>query len=123
DRPLLGAREEAAAEQSLRHANAARGPLDLPAERGGHALARPAHRGFPRAKPGAPAHRVQHAVAILARGGGPGFAAQLYHARRELFANVVERYPRLLQAAGHEYPRSEEHTSELQSRVDLVCRL
>src|SRR5205809_380784 len=103
-RPQLGAREEAAAEQSSRHANAARGPLDLPAERGGHALARPAHRGFPRAKPGAPAHRVQHAVAILARGGGPGFAAQLYHARRELFANVVERYPQLLQAAGHEYP-------------------
>src|SRR5712691_3324416 len=103
DRPLLGAREEAAAAQSSRHANAARGPVDLPAERGGHALARPAHRGFPRAKPGAPAHRVQHAVAILARGGGPGFAAQLYHARRELFANVVERYPRLLQAARHEY--------------------
>src|SRR5438105_10635667 len=24
---------------------------------------------------------------------------------------------------GAEYPRSEEHTSELQSRVDLVCRL
>src|SRR3989449_3951729 len=45
DRPLLGAREEAAAEQSSRHANAARGPLDLPAERGGHGLARPAHRG------------------------------------------------------------------------------
>src|SRR6266550_2961072 len=80
DRPLLGAREEAAAAQSSRHADAARGPLDLAAERGGHALA------------------------LLARGGGPGFAAQLYHARRELFANVVERYPRLLQAAGHEYP-------------------
>src|SRR2546423_1022583 len=79
-------------------------PYQRHAERGGHALARPAHRGFPRVKPGAPAHRVQHAVAILARGGGPGFAAQLYHARRELFANVVERYPRLLQAAGHEYP-------------------
>src|SRR5207247_6015612 len=26
-------------------------------------------------------------------------------------------------AAGSEAPRSEEHTSELQSRVDLVCRL
>src|SRR6266566_3645235 len=103
DRPLLGAREAAAA-QSSRHANAARGPLDLSAERGGHALARPAHRGFPRGEPGAPAHRVEHAVAILARGGGPGFAAQLYHARRELFANVVERYPRLLQAPGHEDP-------------------
>src|SRR5712692_1931091 len=104
DRPLLGTREEAAAAQSSRHANAAGRPLDLPAERGGHALARPAHRRFPRAKPGAPAHPVEHAVAILARGGGPGFAAQLHHARRELFANVVERYPRLFQAAGHEYP-------------------
>src|SRR6266568_4009586 len=104
DGPLLGAREEAAAAQSSRHANAARGPLDLSAERGGHALGRPAHRGFPRGEPGAPAHRVEHAVAIFARGGGPGFAAQLYHARRELFANVVERYPRLLQTAGHEYP-------------------
>src|SRR2546425_5867728 len=79
DRPLLGAREEAAAERSSRHANAARGPLDLPAERGGHALARPAHRGFPRAKPGAPAPRVQHAVAILPRGGGPGFPPPPYH--------------------------------------------
>src|SRR5437870_5158857 len=101
DRPLLGAREEAAAEQSSRHANAARGPLDLPAERGGHALARPAHRGFPRVKPGAPAHRVQHAVAILARGGGPGFAAQLYHARRELLRKSDGRTHGLLKPRGH----------------------
>src|SRR6266566_53470 len=48
--------------------------------------------------------RVERSHERFAAGGrGPGFAAQLYHARRELFANVVERYPRLLQAARHEY--------------------
>src|SRR6266403_163334 len=70
--------------------------------RGGHTLAGPADRSFPRGEPGAPAHRVEHAVAILARAGGPRFTRQLHHARRELLADVVERNPRLLQAAGHE---------------------
>src|SRR5437870_7042243 len=37
-----------------------------------------------------------------------------------------DRLPRLLDAVGlgrHDHPRSEEHTSELQSRGHLVCRL
>src|SRR3989449_1134499 len=72
-------------------------------ERGSHALACPAHRSFPRGEPGAPAHRVEHTVAILARAGGPRFTTQLHHARRELLADVIERYPGLLQAAGHEH--------------------
>src|SRR5438552_1821451 len=97
------ARRSKAEARRSRHSHPARGPLDLPVERGSHALARPAHRRFPRAEPGAPAHRVEHPVAILACRGGPRFTAQLHDARRELLANVVERYPRLLQAAGHEY--------------------
>src|SRR5256712_10192478 len=38
---------------------------------------------------------------------------------------VVERQQRRLatEEHAHEVPRSEEHTSELQSRSDLVCRL
>src|SRR2546422_786425 len=93
DCSLLRPGEEAAAARPSRHSHAARGPLDLPVERGSHALARPAHGSFPRAEPGAPAHRVEHPVAILACGGGPRFTAQLHDARRELLANVVERYP------------------------------
>src|SRR5204863_270698 len=34
--------------------------------------------------------------------GGPRFPTQLHHACRELLADVVERHPGLLQAAGHE---------------------
>src|SRR5882724_3800398 len=102
DRPLLGAREEATAARRSRHPYPARSSLDLPVERGRHAFARPADRHFPRGEPGAPADRVEYAVAILARGGGPRFTGQLHHARRELLADVVERNPRLLQAAGHE---------------------
>src|SRR5699024_11368667 len=35
----------------------------------------------------------------------------------------VKRYPLTLTSAKSGYYRSEEHTSELQSRFDLVCRL
>src|SRR5699024_11755073 len=34
-----------------------------------------------------------------------------------------EFLPSIIDAAHSRYPRSEEHTSELQSRFDLVCRL
>src|SRR5438105_11264415 len=54
------------------------------------------------------------------RGAGPA------HVRRALRLRARQaRGPqhRLLLAAGEEQDRSEEHTSELQSRVDLVCRL
>src|SRR5438105_10951943 len=38
-----------------------------------------------------------------------------------LWAEFIERHPEI--KLRFEYERSEEHTSELQSRVDLVCRL
>src|SRR2546422_6231025 len=40
------------------------------------------------------------------------------HSRPSARAACVER-----QIQRHEFPRSEEHTSELQSRLHLVCRL
>src|SRR5213080_2057365 len=81
DRSLLGTREETAATRPPRHPYPAGGPLDLPIERGRHALARAAHRSFPRPEPGAPAHHIEHTVAIVARGGGARLTAQLHHAR------------------------------------------
>src|SRR2546422_7091037 len=41
----------------------------------------------------------------------------------ELFQRLHPRQPRVAQAAFDHLPRSEEHTSELQSRLHLVCRL
>src|SRR5258707_8848477 len=43
--------------------------------------------------------------------------------RRAEWAGAVERHQRMLQAARRRCLRSEEHTSELQSRQYLVCRL
>src|SRR5690348_17681557 len=43
--------------------------------------------------------------------------------REQLASHVFERYQTALRAAGAEHVRSEEHTSELQSPVHLVCRL
>src|SRR2546422_5540592 len=55
---------------------------------------------------------------------GPGGAA-LQVRRRRLLADVVndEAVAGLHQVQGHWPTRSEEHTSELQSRLHLVCRL
>src|SRR2546429_62384 len=102
DRSFLGAGEQQAAAPPPWHPYPACRPLDRAIERGRDALPRPAHRAFPRCEPPAPAHRVEHPVAILAGGGGPRFPTQLHHACRELLADVVERHPGLLQAAGHE---------------------
>src|SRR2546429_5288543 len=41
--------------------------------------------------------------------------------RKEL--SFLEALTGVLKTAQQEYPRSEEHTSELQSRLHLVCRL
>src|SRR3712207_7823988 len=64
---------------------------------------------------------VRAAAALEARGAGeladhrdPGAGRQ-----RQGAAVVLEQH----RAAGGEVPRSEEHTSELQSRQYLVCRL
>src|SRR5687768_18135762 len=46
---------------------------------------------------------------------GPYFQSQ----REEIYQSYLER----LRAADRVYDRSEEHTSELQSRLHLVCRL
>src|SRR5207249_8970127 len=50
----------------------------------------------------------------LQAGGGGKFGI-------DMFVNIVPRNP--IQAAASIGLRSEEHTSELQSRFDLVCRL
>src|SRR6266853_932475 len=104
DRALLGAGEKTAAAPPARHPNLAGGPFDLPVERGRDALTGPADCAFPRAEPGAPAHRVEHPVALLAGGGAARLAGQLHGARREFLADVVEWNPRLLQATGHQDP-------------------
>src|SRR5207249_7346882 len=44
----------------------------------------------------------------------PGWEAKIYHATLRVGDIAL---------AGGDLPRSEEHTSELQSRFDLVCRL
>src|SRR5215207_11152094 len=55
---------------------------------------------------------------VLARGfGGP------HHARRRAAGRPGGPEGRALRRPGGPAARSEEHTSELQSRVDLVCRL
>src|SRR5205809_2766749 len=43
--------------------------------------------------------------------------------RQEGRSDLPEQIPAWLRGAGAEHPRSEEHTSELQSRLHLVCRL
>src|SRR5699024_6493237 len=45
------------------------------------------------------------------------------HATKDNFMNVATSYLRKLDTDNQEQDRSEEHTSELQSRFDLVCRL
>src|SRR5438067_12134460 len=56
---------------------------------------------------------LHDALPILA--GAPARAADLTRAHRQLLALAAQLVERL--------DRSEEHTSELQSRFDLVCRL
>src|SRR2546430_11118295 len=43
--------------------------------------------------------------------------------RPPLALNVCEKSPRRCRSVGTEFRRSEEHTSELQSQSNLVCRL
>src|SRR5438034_4085651 len=53
-----------------------------------------------------------------------GWAAELVSGRPDAAWDAfVDRYRRLIFAAIRHYARSEEHTSELQSHSDLVCRL
>src|SRR5688572_32363315 len=42
---------------------------------------------------------------------------------QEVFGRIADARSRLLQATGQAPQRSEEHTSELQSQSNLVCRL
>src|SRR5690606_235397 len=68
-------------------------------------------------RPGAPGRRLTSSVRRRGGKGSPraskGVTRDTGHAARSA---VAGRRPR-------EYPRSEEHTSELQSREKLVCRL
>src|SRR5699024_11261981 len=50
---------------------------------------------------------------------------QVYHEEGEaaVGAHLVREAPQVAEADGRADRRSEEHTSELQSRFDLVCRL
>src|SRR5699024_11940480 len=49
--------------------------------------------------------------------------AKLYDADPRLESSAISQRPALEQLGSQEALRSEEHTSELQSRFDLVCRL
>src|SRR5438105_10776149 len=84
----------AAAALSPRHAPPLRAP-------------RHARRCLPRGA--APPHDTVHPRSATRRGGG-----------RKRMTRAAQRAPRPVSRAP---ARSEEHTSELQSRVDLVCRL
>src|SRR5699024_11877636 len=56
-------------------------------------------------------------------GGGPaGLFSAFYAGLREMKTKIIDGQDQL-GGKVHLYPRSEEHTSELQSRFDLVCRL
>src|SRR5438105_12630990 len=58
------------------------------------------------------------------RGAGAGFVVDPLEHHRALEVVAPERERHLRDERRHHGPvRSEEHTSELQSRVDLVCRL
>src|SRR5256886_9071887 len=66
--------------------------------------------------------RVAHPVALRVAGAvehGHG------HARSGLARVLMHdpKHPDVVRAGGHRGPRSEEHTSELQSQSNLVCRL
>src|SRR5207249_11328093 len=74
------------------------------------------YRGTPRLRRGAPS---------IGGFGGP-FRGPQYHDPRVAIAACIRRRPSLISASLVAYEsltRSEEHTSELQSRFDLVCRL
>src|SRR5438067_10560591 len=51
------------------------------------------------------------------------FAALADHTRRDIVRRAISAEEGVLELASHYPMRSEEHTSELQSRFDLVCRL
>src|SRR5699024_12668051 len=68
-------------------------------------------RAGPRRPPGGRCIRGQH----------PGLVQQVPMLPQHSVRLPVGEHPRLL--AEHHQARSEEHTSELQSRFDLVCRL
>src|SRR6266403_1359097 len=72
----------------------------------------------PRVEPAA--EQAKGAVARQAVAGDDAVRPEA-HVRRE--RGVVHGQPAFASSSGSMWPRSEEHTSELQSRRDLVCRL
>src|SRR5438477_5381485 len=51
------------------------------------------------------------------------FRSRARHGPVRIDVEVLQHHPHLLQALEQPIARSEEHTSELQSHVNLVCRL
>src|SRR5207248_7012913 len=75
-------------------------------------------------------HRTQERIRIAARelNYRPNFMARSLRAQRSFTVGVVvpeisEGYAALVMSGIEDHLRSEEHTSELQSPYDLVCRL
>src|SRR5207249_11488269 len=68
-----------------------------------------------------PVHRLGHRRSVVAK----PFAVEPLRHRLELFSGDGDDARHVADASvvGHAVHRSEEHTSELQSRFDLVCRL
>src|SRR5256884_6543921 len=60
-----------------------------------------------------------HALGLVAQLAGEGEALRVTRST----ATQVSKYDPVARAAAKEFMRSEEHTSELQSRLHLVCRL
>src|SRR5690625_6711395 len=65
----------------------------------------------------------EHAYVVVIGGGQAGLAAGYYLRRAGLNFVILDRQDRAGGAWRHGWDRSEEHTSELQSRGHLVCRL
>ncbi|PYO85360.1 MAG: hypothetical protein DMD65_01065 [Gemmatimonadetes bacterium] len=97
DGALFRRREQTPPPQQPGHPHPPRGVLQLRVDRRADSLSRPPHGALPRPEPRAPAHGVEHALALLAHRGRARLAPELQHARRQLLAHVVEGHPRRLE--------------------------
>src|SRR2546422_7614615 len=69
------------------------------------------------------AQRRVMAASAAASGSPPGSAAATCNAEAGRFSGSVSRQRKITRSIKGSRSRSEEHTSELQSRLHLVCRL
>src|SRR5687768_16762338 len=84
---------------------------------------KPAGRGMKLTESAVKKYAVQHGLQVLQpqKLKDPGFLQQLKLLQPDL--QIVVAFRMLPEAVWNLPPRSEEHTSELQSRLHLVCRL